>query len=251
MGKPFRVAIGVPDNHPTWRKPFILSLFSMMDGFKPFSLGEAQEGRTYELQFIFADKGGIADMRNAIANAAVDQGFDAILWLDSDMTFPSFTAWKLLSHLVLDPSIEAVSGLYTHKTPPYMPHIYAKFDEEEKKYRIASSYSLKDPMNVDGAGFGCLLMRTSVFARVQRPYFTMVMEDGIMRVGEDLGFCTQAKMRMVLDPSVNCGHLSERAYGIADHLKLIGVEPVDGQVSISQEQKDAIIASMPGYFQKD
>lgn len=252
MDKPFRVAVGIPDNHPTWRKPFVLSLFSMMSAFKPFELGELQEGRRYELQFIFADKGGVADMRNAIANAAVDQGFDAILWLDSDMTFPDFTIWKLLSHFVLDPSIEAVTGLYTHKTPPYMPHVYAKFDEEEQKYRVARSYSLKDPFFVEGAGFGCLLMRTSVFARVQRPYFTMVMEDGIMRVGEDLGFCMAAKMRMVLDPSVSCGHLSERPYGIADHLKFLGVEPTeDGAVLISEEKRDAIIAAMPRYFQKD
>lgn len=251
MNKPFRLAIGIPDNHPTWRKPFITSLLGMMDGFRSFTAGEVAEGRLYEAQFIFADKGGIADMRNAIANAAIDNGFDAILWLDSDMVFPEFTIWKLLSHLVLNPEIEAVSGLYTHKQPPYLPHVYGKYDEEEKKYRVSCSFSLKDPFFIDGAGFGCLLTRTSVFARVERPYFTMKIEDGILRVGEDLGFCTQAKMKMVLDPTVSCGHLSERAYGINDHVAFMGLKVTDGEISMTKEEQDALIAKMPHYFQHE
>lgn len=251
MNKPFRLAIGIPDNHPTWRKPFIASLLGMMDGLRSFTAGEAREGRGYEIQLIFADKGGVADMRNAIANAAVDGGYDAIMWLDSDMVFPDYTIWKLLSHFVLNPEIEAVSGLYTHKQPPYMPHVYGRYDEEEKKYRVSCSFSLKDPFYIDGAGFGCLLMRTSVFARVERPYFTMKIEDGILRVGEDLGFCTQAKMKMVLDPTVSCGHLSERAYGIKDHLALTGAQVVDDQICMTKEQQDDLIAKMPSYFQNE
>lgn len=251
MNKPFKIAIGIPDNFPTWRKPFIASFLGMMEGFRAFCLGEAMEGRQYEAKLIFADKGYIDDMRNAIANAAVDGAFDAVLWLDSDMTFPDCTIWKLLSHLVLDPSIEAVSGLYTHKHPPFMPHVYGQYDEEAKKYRVCSSFPLDAPFFVDGAGFGCLLMRTSVFARLKRPYFTMQVEDGILRVGEDLGFCTQAKMKMVLDPSVSCGHLAERAYGIRDHVEFSGASVNGGRLEMTKEQQDAVIAKMPGYFQED
>jgi len=235
-----RIAICIPDNHPTFQKPFVFSLMSVLASFQAW----ANKGKDkYEVNTIFNDHGRVDDMRNGLAEGAIRDGYDAVMWMDSDMVFPPMTLIRLVSHLNKNPKLEAASGLYTYKTPPYLPHVYPKLDNG--KFRIGASYPIEQPFYVDGAGFGCLLMRTSVFNRLKRPYFTFRFKQGKIIKGEDLGFCRDAKMKMLLDPQIRCGHLRLTPFGIEDYIAFNHAEIQDGKITLSKERMHAIMDIMP------
>lgn len=243
--KTIKIAIATVDNHPTFQKPFALSLMALMVAFQRWSA--TQKDVEYVLDFLMAENGRVDDMRNTIANQAVREGYDMLFWVDSDMVFPHDCLIRMLQYLLLD-DYEAVTGLYTFKTPPFFPHVYARLDEETGKFELVSSWPVDQPFTVEGAGFGCLLMKVSVFERVPRPYFSMKFDDGKLTQGEDLTFCKVAKMNMLLDPNIRCGHLKGCEFGIADYIKYNGIELVDGWLKPTPEQKTKIMDGMKKLF---
>jgi hypothetical protein len=236
-----KIAIGVVDNHPFLSKPFFMSITGVMLTFQQWA--SRQKDHEYVVDLLLAENGGIDDMRNTVANQAVREGYDMVFWMDSDMTFPHDCLIRLVQYLEKD-GYEAVSGLYTYKTPPFMPHVYGRMVDGGPKFEVAAGFPLRQPFKVEGAGFGCLLMKVDVFNRVEKPYFTMKFEDGKMTAGEDLSFCAKAKMNMILDPTVVCGHLLQRSFGIEDYIRWNNLTVIDDWVRCSKEQKDAIVRAM-------
>lgn len=237
-----KIALGLVDNHPSLIKPFALSLINLI---RFFDRWVADNGIETELIVISADAGGIDDMRNTIAEQAIENGCDYIFWTDTDQTFPPDCLPRLLGYCERD-GYEAVTGLYTHKYPPYLPHAYPKLVEENQKFALPTSFPLNQPFIVEGAGFGCLLMKTSVFERVSKPYFTMRFEAGKMVEGEDLPFCIRAKMKMLLDPSVRCGHLRMAQFGIQEFIKTNEIEVKDEWVYPTPQQRVKMQEMMNG-----
>lgn len=236
-----KIAICIPDNYPYLQKQFAFSFLSAVIAFINWSNKGTKQ---YELEIFTSKYGRVDDMRNALVNDALRSKADLIFWMDSDMTFPVDVIPRLLVHLDSDPKLEAVSGLYTYKTPPFLPHVYPKL--EDGRFRVAATIYVDRPMIVQGAGFGCLLMRTSVFKRMKRPYFKMVIDDeGKITEGEDLGFCKRAKMKMVLDPKISCGHLAYAAKGIEDYKRWNGLDVVNGQIPLTKEKLSGIMKEMP------
>lgn len=235
---PFKIAIGVVDNHPSLMKPFVLSLMTVMQYFQQWAY--KQEDYDFTLDLLLAENGGVDDMRNAVANQAITQGYQAIFWMDSDMTFPPDCLIRMIQYLIRD-GYEAVTGLYTYKTPPFMPHVYGRNIEGTNKFEIASGFPLKQPFKVEGAGFGCILMSTKVFERVPKPYFTMRFENGNMVEGEDLTFCAKAKMKMILDPTISCGHMKYGTFSVDDYVRSNGLSIEEDWVKCTKKQKDVIV----------
>lgn len=243
-----KIAIGLIDNHPYLPKKFAFSLLGMVTTFNEWATRQKKE--EYTLDVIIAEHGRIDDMRNTVARNAIDGGYDYLFWADTDMVFPFDCLVVLLQYLEND-GYEAMSGLYTHKVAPYHPHIYPKIDWKSQRFVIPKSFPLTEPIIIEGAGFGCLLMRVDVFKRVERPYFTMAFEDGKMTVGEDLDFCRKAKMKMLLDPNVRCRHLQMSSYGLDDFLSYTGIVPdKDGWVRPNEEQGKKILAGLDSLFDK-
>lgn len=241
-----KILIGIPDNRATYEKPFVKSLFPILAYMQEYSRQKMADGLDYAIDICWAERGSIDQMRNTIANTALQIGAKYIMWMDSDMTFPPDLLIRMLSHFEQDDSIEAVTGLYTYKTYPYIPHVYPKYDETDGTFFVGSSHPLETPFFVDGAGFGCIMMKTSVLARVECPYFTSVFDGGKLVVGEDLGFCIKSRMKMVLDPQIRCGHLHQAAFGIDDYLRVHSIVPTeDGRVKLTPEQRDKIMSAMP------
>lgn len=245
--KPYKIAIGFVDNHPSLAKPFALSLVAVTTSFQVWA---AKQKRPYTLDVLMAENGRVDDMRNTIANQAVREGYDLLFWMDSDMVFPRDCLIRMLQYIIKD-KYEAVTGLYTFKTPPFFPHVYARLHEETGKFELASSWPLDQPFTVDGAGFGCLLMKVDVFARMQTPYFTMRFEDGKLTQGEDLTFCRIARMNMLMDPTVRCGHLKMCEFGIANFVGHNGIKVEDGWLKPTPEQKQKIVEDMGHIFNNE
>lgn len=236
-----KLAIGIADNHHTLYKEFAMSLVGLTSFFHQWAQGR------HTLDVLNGYAGNIADMRNCIAEDVVEGGYDYVLWLDSDQTFPVDIVPRMLAYCVKE-GYEAISGLYTYKTAPFMPHIYPRLDEATGKFGVPTSFPLDKPCFIEGAGFGCLMMSVKVFERLQKPYFSMEYEHGRMVLGEDLTFCRAARMKMILDPTIRSGHIRATQFGIADYVRYNGIEVVDGWVKPTQQQMDKVMKDMSALF---
>jgi hypothetical protein len=222
-----------------FRKPFVLSLANILLTSENWA-HEMKKAHDIDITIglSLADKGWVDNMRESIAVSAIEQNADIILWLDTDMTFPADILTRM--YLLMEGTgVEAVTGLYTYKHPPFMPHVYGKL-AKSGKYLIASDFPIDKPFFVEGAGFGCLMMKTSVFKRLKRPYFKAVIKDSVLVKGEDLDFCKKSKMKMLLDPTISCGHCMDRPFAISDYLRYNDIEVKDGFIRIPEEKRNAI-----------
>lgn len=139
--------------------------------------------------------------RNRLANKAINEGFDRVLWLDSDMVFQTDIVDAL--EFCGKPF---VCGAFQSRRPPYSSCVFK--DIRLKSLERVKEYGLR-PFKVDGCGFACVLMKTEVLEAVSRKHgkcFTP-MED----YGEDLAFCIRAKEQgyeIWCDPTARVGHIA-------------------------------------------
>lgn len=154
----------------------------------------------------------IYSARNNLAAMAVDREADRILWLDSDMVFPSGT----LRHMskVLDELGNKVilTGAYFRRTPPYSPVLYKKLDFDEKGNAIWEDVTEvpNEIFEVEACGFGCVLAPTAAFVEVSHEFGEIF--GPIHGTGEDLSFCWRARQlgyKIFCDPRINLGHVTQ------------------------------------------
>ena len=152
----------------------------------------------------------IYDSRNNLAKDAVNMGADYVLWLDSDMTFPSDTIAKLMKLHEEKGENSIVSGLYFRRVEPFTPVLndLLYIDEEDRPVFHNVEVIPAEPFEVEGCGFGCVFMPTQALVDVAVKFGDMF---GPMKsVGEDLSFCIRAReagYKIFCDPSVECGHV--------------------------------------------
>lgn len=101
--------------------------------------------------------------RNEMARVALDGGYDYLLWLDSDMTFPHDTLIRLLEH-----QKEVVCARYLRRVPP---HVVLGVPEVPDQLPIG--HGLQRMKRVPT---GVLLVHRSVFERLPFPWFRLVCE---------------------------------------------------------------------------
>lgn len=150
-------------------------------------------------EFLFSIGSLIQEARDNIANYAIENGFDYVLWLDSDMTFPDDTLYRLMLK-----GKDIVSGLYYKRQLPKIPVIYEKTDGG-----FIPMMEIPDGMfRADAVGLGCTLMKTEALKKVRE---SGEMFSPYTRMGEDLSFCVRAKkagLEIWCDPEIMCGHLT-------------------------------------------
>lgn len=175
-----------------------------------------------EVQFTFAQGSLIYDARNKLAGVAMDGEFDRVLWLDSDMVFPSDLMKQLSADL--DDGAEMVTGVYTTRKPPFYPTVYSKLWYEQKpgeKWNTPRWESVKElpeePFEVAGCGFGAVMMSVSMLRRVYERFGLPFSPAA--GFGEDLSFClraTELGVKIVCDPRPKLGHVGLRLYTVND-----------------------------------
>lgn len=150
----------------------------------------------------------IYNARNDLAVKAINNGFDYVLWLDSDMTFAPDTFQKLYDTMI-ETNADIVSGLYFRRVPPYTPVIIKSLTitDDGVSHEDYNDYP-GETFEVDGAGFGCVLMKTEVLFSVLMEHKNMFSP--MTNVGEDLSFCWRAKQqgyKIVCNPEIKLGHV--------------------------------------------
>lgn len=184
-----RVLIAVP----TYDKVDPACFKSIYDMHKPCPCG-----------FEFVKGYGAAKARNDIARKAVDEGYDYVMMIDSDVSVPSDAL-----DLMLEGSAEVVLGCYPRKnTNTGQSELFSEGQDFGNENNI--SYSVLDtvPARIDvkGGGMGCALIRTSVFRQIPFPWFRYVEYENGDVLSEDLDFCTKIGS-IQADTRVRCGHI--------------------------------------------
>lgn len=124
--------------------------------------------------------------RTDIAKGALQWGATHLLWIDSDMTFPSWAFHHLFKQ---DKDIIGVN--YAKRRAPHGPVTFKTIVPPTPCYTEPDAQGLEE---VEGIGFGFVLMKASVFNVIPTaPFRVTDDENSSKRVGEDVYFCQQAK----------------------------------------------------------
>jgi len=145
--------------------------------------------------------------RNQCASAAQLMKATHLLFLDTDMIFPTDTLTRLLAH-----NKNIVGATYSKRVPPFHP---LTVTEEGEHIHITSGLR-----RVKLLPTGCMLIRTIVFDTLKKPYFNLVA-DGEQLRGEDYYFCERARaagFEIWCDGELSnlLGHIGQKINRIAD-----------------------------------
>jgi GT2 family glycosyltransferase len=131
----------------------------------------------------------IHDLRAKIARDALQVQPDYLFWLDDDMRFPPDALIRLLAH-----GSDIVGTNYTTRTMPPKPTAKTMAEDGIDFWHVPLDPAATGLSQVDACGFGCVLIRASVFAKLEEPWFSMPWcAERSMHVGEDVYFCTVAR----------------------------------------------------------
>ena len=154
----------------------------------------------------------VYDSRDAIAQYTVENGYDYVLFCDSDMVFNADDLKKLLSH-----DVGICSGLYISRDGLNRNVAYSKIITRRRfPYRApqlvvdtqTSGYGL-----VAACGFGFTLIKASVLKCMLKKYKSLF--EPFKGVGEDIAFCIRAQKcgyKIYIDRDVKLGHVGECVY---------------------------------------
>lgn len=171
-------------------------------------------------EYLQVSRAPIHMARQMAADFAVDRGFDWMVQIDDDATFPSDVLRQLTSH-----NKDIVCALAYQRKPPHLPCVFELGDANEKGERLMGA-----PMDgiektgmrrVDISGYHCSIIRTSVFKRLRdglkddkgnvtvpgtRQYYGGFDN----KVGEDFAFslnCKKLGIQIYCDTNIISGHI--------------------------------------------
>lgn len=162
----------------------------------------------------------VYDARNILSLTAIEQKYDRVLWLDSDMMFSPYLLERL-SHDMDAMHCDLVTGLYFRRTLPTSPVLFRRIDEPQpgkdgKPQRNVEEYTdyPQDAFfQIDGCGFGAVLTTTDLLKRVWDSFGPAFYP--FPWGGEDISFCYRAKLlgaKMFCDSSIKAGHIGYIQY---------------------------------------
>lgn len=157
----------------------------------------------------FTKGSNIAKLREQAVAVAKTAKADRILWVDSDMLVMEDSLLKLIKC-----EKDIVSGVAVTKQPPFGFLISRK--DETGKPALMNSLPSESLFTVDAVGFGFMLVKTSVFDKIEAPYFQMNND-----TGEDYYFCEkaiQAGLEVWVNSDCQVGHIGQYVYTIDDNI---------------------------------
>ena len=149
----------------------------------------------------------VFDARNQLTKQALANECDYIVWLDSDMIFPPDLIPRLLARA--EDGNDIITGIYFHRRAPFGPVLYKKLRKGEPAEKY-NDYPEDSFFEVEGAGFGACLVKTSVMEDVALNYGTWFSP--LEGYGEDVSFCMRARelgYKIMCDSSIKCGHVGQ------------------------------------------
>ena len=156
--------------------------------------------------------------RNLIAQNAVNAGFDQVLWIDSDMVFPSDTLIRLSADI--DEGRDIVSALCFTRRENSVPCIQSDLTWEVKpdgwvntNADIYLDYPRDQVFEVAGCGFGCVMTSAALLKKMIDKYGAPFYP--LMGMGEDTTFCFRARQdgeKIYCDSRIKIGHIGSKVF---------------------------------------
>ena len=163
--------------------------------------------------------------RNTIAQNAVSNGFDRVLWLDADMVFDGDTMNRLAADM--DQGLEFVSALYFSRKEPVFPTIH-----KEVHWRVRDDgwvdagaelyhdYPKDQVFEVAACGFGCCMTSVALLKKMCDKYGSPFYP--LMGMGEDTTFCFRARQdgeKVYCDSRIKAGHIGQHIFTEKDYIR--------------------------------
>lgn len=156
----------------------------------------------------------VHDAREQLAREAIQAGMSHVLWIDSDMRFPRTALMRLLGR-----NVPMVGINYTTRvTPPV-------FVAKRNGSRVRTTAESTGIEEVEGLGFGMVLMRSDVLVRTRELGPPLFRHDWVPErmqfVGEDYSFCARARAAgfpIYIDHELSqeCAHIGSWEYRPSD-----------------------------------
>lgn len=186
-----RLGVALPNIGATFPSQFVDSFFCIATPMRISYLRPSSHGP-------------IDSVRNELADLALAANCTHVWYCDTDQVYPQDVLIRLLSH-----GLPVVTGKVHLRMPPYSPILrrvvgkdFVEIPDEE--------WSKGGLVEVDGTGFGCVLLSTEVLKAIEKPWFKFIV-DGETKVGEDFYFWAKVKdagYRIFVDCDVKIGHLT-------------------------------------------
>lgn len=148
----------------------------------------------------------IAESRTRLANEALNYGATHLLWLDSDIHFPSTIVNKFLHH-----NRDIVAANYSTRYAPYRSVAFV--DPEDTEQRLEKKFGLH---KIWAVGMGCMMIKRQVFEQLPKPWFNHAYDKNTDTYsGEDIYFCNQAGhhgFEVWVDAEIQLAHLGTKAH---------------------------------------
>lgn len=138
--------------------------------------------------------------RNRITCKAINEGYSHVLWLDADMVFTP----DILDDLQFSGK-PFVTGIAHSRRPGYQSCLFSDLDIN---HLTRFEEYPKDTFEVQGCGFACVLIETSILEAVQKESYGAFLP--MREYGEDLAFCVRARKlgyKIYAEPGVRLGHV--------------------------------------------
>jgi hypothetical protein len=193
----------------------------MQSCIKDFGIEVSTQGATSSNIYIVRNicLGGILD---GPANQKPFQGnleYDYLMWIDSDIIFEPEDFKNLLEQMEKNKNLHILSGLYLHELDRKFVAVKEWNSAYYRKHHSPEFLSLKDirnktqPIKVDYAGMGFMMVRHGVFESLEYPWFNpLELNTGPGQksfTSEDAAFCLEAKEANYItyvSPKVLVGH---------------------------------------------
>lgn len=159
---------------------------------------------------VFSTGGGLPNARNEICRSAIQEGYDAVLQIDSDMVWVPEHVAELVRAAgefnMYNQETCIVSGRYYSRSPPHVAHAYVN----GKSIHGGKTPRRDEFLHADYTGAGFLYIPTRAMRLIPEPWF-----DHSEKQGEDAYFCLKAAQHGVhtfLYPFVTVGHVGTTMY---------------------------------------
>jgi len=159
--------------------------------------------------------------REEIAQTAINENYDYLFFVDSDMIFKSDVLERLY-----DRNKGIIGAIYSIRGgKEHGPCIY-NYSKKQDTYVIFKHWPLNDGViKVDGIGTGLLLIKISELKKIPAPRFAYLECEtpdsggNRRRLGEDLSFCHRCmdnNIKIYADTTIWTGHLGEHVFTYRD-----------------------------------
>lgn len=159
-----------------------------------------------ESMLMYSHERSPARARNEIIQQALDYGCTHVLLVDDDQVFRPNALMLLLEH-----EADIVSCIYISRSWPHRPLVFDIAHENgECRFYPMNSMNGKRLVPIVAAGFGFILMKTSIFSKLEKPYVRLGELDP-QEWCDDIGFFKRVReagiKSLYCDTECRVGHI--------------------------------------------